>query len=98
MEKNELPFQKMIFVCCNQREPGDRVCCADCGGPVLQERLKAMVKERQLRSKIRVSKSGCMDRCEDGPNLMIFPDNIWLSGVQESDLEGILDSVAGSLK
>jgi (2Fe-2S) ferredoxin len=94
---NALPFQKIIFVCTNRRENGERVCCAGGGGCVLRDKLKAMVKSRRLNSRIRVSQSGCMDKCEEGPNIMVFPDNVWLSGVQEADLEGILDTVAASL-
>lgn len=98
MQRNSLPHDKIIFVCTNQRVPGERVCCAGGGGCELRDTLKAMVKTRQLRSRVRVSASGCMDKCEDGPNVMIFPDNVWLSGVRMSDLDSILDAVASSLE
>lgn len=98
MESNDLPFEKIIFVCTNQREEGERVCCQRGGGCELRDTLKAMVKSRQLRAKVRVSQSGCMDRCEDGPNVMVFPDNVWFSRVTASDLESILDAVAHSLE
>ncbi|MBX7255909.1 MAG: (2Fe-2S) ferredoxin domain-containing protein [Candidatus Hydrogenedentes bacterium] len=98
MQTNALPHEKIIFVCTNVREPGERVCCAGAGGCELRDKLKAMVKARQLRSKVRVSQSGCMDKCEDGPNIMIFPDNVWLSGVHESDLNAIVDAVARAVE
>jgi len=98
MESNDLPFEKILFVCTNQREEGERVCCQRGGGCELRDTLKAMVKARQLRSRVRVSQSGCMDRCEDGPNVMIFPDNVWFSHVTSSDLEAILDAVVRSLE
>ena len=94
MQEKGLPHRKIVFVCCNERAPGERVCCAAGGGQAIRDRLKAMVRERGLRGKIRVSQSGCMDRCEHGPNLMIFPDNRWLSGVSEADLDAILDDLA----
>ena len=97
MEFNGLPFEKIIFVCTNQRDEGERVCCQRGGGCELRDTLKAMVKTRQLRSKVRVSQSGCMDRCEDGPNIMVFPDNVWFSHVGSGDLEAILDAVVRSL-
>ena len=97
METNALPYEKIIFVCTNQREPGERACCAGGGGCELRDKLKTMIKDRKLRSKVRVSQSGCMDKCEDGPNVMIFPDNVWLSHMQETDLDGIVDAVAQSL-
>jgi len=98
VETNALPFEKIIFVCTNQRAEGERVCCMSSGGGELRDKLKAMVKARQLRSRIRVSQSGCMDKCEDGPNIMVFPDNVWFSSVTEADLEAILDAVIRSLE
>lgn len=97
MQQSGLPFCRVIFVCTNERAPGERICCSAGGGGALQEKLKAMVKERGLRGRIRVSRSGCMDRCEDGPNIMVFPDNAWYSNVQEADLEPLLDSIVASL-
>lgn len=98
MDVNSLPFEKIIFVCTNERDEGERVCCMHAGGGALRDTLKAMVKARQLRSRIRVSQSGCMDKCEDGPNIMVFPDNVWFSHVTEADLESILNAVVHSLE
>lgn len=98
MQSHSLPHRKIIFVCTNRREPGERVCCAGGGGCELRDKLKNMVKQRRLRSKIRVSQSGCMDLCEHGPNIMIFPDNIWLAHVEDSDLDAILDAVSRSVE
>lgn len=97
MEKKALPFQKIVFVCTNQRENGERTCCGKCGES-LRDRLKAMVKERRLNSRIRVSQSGCQDRCEEGPNVMVFPDNVWYAHVQDGDLEAILEEIIATLE
>jgi len=94
MQTNNLPFQRIVFVCINERPPGERACCAHGGSVDLHARLKDMVKQRGLKRYVRVSKSGCMDRCEDGPNVMIFPDNVWFSNVGEGDLPAILDRLA----
>jgi (2Fe-2S) ferredoxin len=98
MDKREVPYRKIVFVCTNQRAPGERICCQAGGGALLRDKLKAMVKERRLRGRVRVSASGCLDRCEDGPNIMIFPDNIWYAGVCEDDLETILNNLVESLR
>lgn len=98
MEKRCQPHKRIVFVCTNQRAPGERVCCADRGGAELRDRLKAMVKERGLRGRIRVSQSGCLDRCEDGPNIMVFPDNVWYAGVRPDDLNVILEDAIASLR
>lgn len=97
MLEHALPYKKFIFVCVNQRPPGERVCCANAGGLVLYARLKNMIKDRGLQGRIRVTKSGCLDRCEDGPNIMVFPDNVWYSHVAEADLEPLVAQLAGAL-
>jgi (2Fe-2S) ferredoxin len=97
MEKQPVPHKKIVFVCTNRRPEGERISCAVGGGDTLRDKLKAMVKERHLQSKIRVSASGCLDRCEFGPNIMVFPDNVWYSHVQESDLPAIIDDLVATL-
>jgi (2Fe-2S) ferredoxin len=95
MDIQGLPFERIVFVCTNVRAPGERVCCGGQGSAALHTRLKEMVKAKGLRVRVRASQSGCMDRCELGPNVMIFPDNIWLTKVGEEDLEGIVAFLAG---
>jgi (2Fe-2S) ferredoxin len=97
MDKNSLPHRKIVFVCVNERPPEDRVCCTARNGVAIRNKLKSMVKERKLAHLIRVSQSGCMDKCEQGANVMIFPDNIWYSHVEESDCEALLEELITSL-
>ena len=91
MQEKDLPHKKIVFVCINRRAEGERTCCDSKGGAELHARLKELIRERGYRTKIRVSKSGCMDRCEEGANMMVFPDNTWLSHVGDGDLEGLVD-------
>jgi len=98
MDKHPVPYKKIIFVCTNQRAPSERKCCNDGGGSRLRDKLKEMVKERRLKGAVRVSQSGCLDRCEHGPNIMVFPDNLWYSHVEEDDLPQILEAVMDSLR
>jgi len=97
METKETPFKKMVFVCTNLRETEERPCCARRGGGALHAQLKEMVRARGLHGKVRVCRSGCLDRCPAGPNVMIFPDNRWYSGVTAEDLERILEDIAAGL-
>lgn len=87
MEMQPLPFQKIILVCTNAREPGERVCCAAQGGVALHAELKEWVASQGLKRYVRICKSGCMDRCEAGPNALVMPDNIWVSGLNMAGLE-----------
>jgi len=97
MNRQPVPYRKIVFVCTNQRDTDERPCCAGRKSAELHAKLKELVKERKLRGKVRVSKSGCLDQCASGPNIMLFPDNIWYSGVQEADLETILADIMTGL-
>ncbi len=94
MEKHPVPYKKVVFVCVNERPPGGAPCCSGRGSVDLHAGLKARVKALGLGKVIRVSKSGCLNQCVQGPNIMVFPDNVWYSGVTEADLEGILEEIA----
>ena len=91
MDKKKVPFQKTIFVCTNVRE-GGRVACGNPGrgGLELCEALKHAVKEKGLKGKVRVARSGCLDLCEKGPNAFVYPGDEWLSGVTAQDVPEIV--------
>ena len=95
MEKTSPQFEKYIFVCENKRETGD--CCGK-KGEQLRELLKKEVQARSLSTKIRVSRSGCLDVCSEGPNVLIAPDYIWYKHVQENDVHTIIDAAVAGLK
>ena len=80
-------FKKYLFVCENSRDDG--ACCMP-HGERIRESLKKTVKERGLASQIRVSRSGCLDLCAEGPNVLLMPDNKWFSRVLPEDLEEVL--------
>lgn len=80
------PYVKVILVCGNEREPG-RPACGSRGALDLLERLKAYVKAHDLKARVRVTRSGCLDLCERGPNLVVFPDNRWYTAVSAADLD-----------
>ena len=82
-------YKKYIFVCTNIRDEGE-ACCGTRGGEKLRDALKEKVAALGLGNQIRVSKTGCQGPCEVGPNIPIFPENIWYKGVEEKDLEEIL--------
>ena len=79
-------FEKHVFVCENQK---DGACCG-AAGERLREILKKRVKELGLASRIRVCRSGCLDVCSQGPNVLLMPDNVWFQRVEEKDIEEII--------
>ena len=86
-------FEKHIFICGNQRPPGHpRGCCDPAGNAELQKLFKQKLAERGLKSKVRANQSGCLDQCEHGPNLVVYPDAVWYGGVTLADVAEIVDS------
>lgn len=98
MDRDSLPFRKILMVCTNLREPGERVCCGGRGSIDLHAELKQWVKDRGLKRYIRVCKSGCMDRCEAGPNVLVMPDNIWIRGLDRAALEELKATLAAEFE
>ena len=85
-------FTRHIFICCNQREPGhSRGCCDPDGGEALRNAFKTELKKRKLGPCVRANKAGCLDQCELGPTVVIYPQAIWYGGVQLADVARIID-------
>ncbi len=90
MESKRSPYLKHIYVCTHEREPG-KSCCARRGSEKILEKLKAYVQDHGLKGKARVNRSGCMDFCEQGANVMVYPDHRWYSGVTLETAEQVIE-------
>ena len=88
MESAKTVYQKYIFVCENARE--SEACCMP-EGQIIREALKEKIKTMGLASQIRVSRSGCLDVCKDGPNVMLFPEGRWFKKVTLEDTQSIVN-------
>ncbi|MDX1455274.1 MAG: (2Fe-2S) ferredoxin domain-containing protein [Gammaproteobacteria bacterium] len=87
-------YQRHAFFCTNVRDEGAaRPSCGRCGSDALRAYLKEKVKTADLNGPgaIRVNKSGCLDRCEEGPVLVIYPEATWYTYVDEEDLDEIFE-------
>lgn len=85
-------FTSHIFVCCNQREPGhSRGCCDPDGQQALRECFKAELRKRNLGPLVRANQSGCLEQCELGPTVVIYPQGIWYGHVQATDVPRIVE-------
>ena len=84
-------FKHHVFFCCNQREAGD-TCCNDHGAQKMQTYAKEQVAKLGLkgRGKVRINKAGCLDRCDEGPVLVVYPDNVWDTYVDREDVDEII--------
>jgi len=85
-------FLHHVFVCENRRPAGHpRGCCADRRGGELRDALKAEVKRRGLQDRVRVNSAGCLDACEHGATVVVYPEGIWYGGVAEADVPEIVE-------
>lgn len=82
-----------IFVCCNQRTAGNaRGCCDPDGGEALRNCFKAEIQRRGLDPQlVRANKAGCLDQCERGPTVVIYPQQTWYGGVTLADVPRIIE-------
>lgn len=88
-------YKYHVFFCLNQREPGaDRPSCANCNSQAMQEYAKKRVKQLGLAGpgKVRINKAGCLDRCEEGPVVVVYPEGTWYTYIDEADIEEIVVS------
>ncbi len=85
-------FTHHIFICTNQRSSENPRGCCDCEGTgKLRAAFKAGLKERQLGPLVRANQAGCLEQCEHGPTIAIYPQGIFYGGVTPADVPRILD-------
>ncbi len=86
-------FQRHIFFSLNERDNGES-CCAGFNAVAAFERCKSQVKAAGLAGpgQVRVNKAGCLDRCSAGPVAVVYPEAVWYSYVDVSDIDEIVES------
>ncbi len=87
-----MKYKKHIFICNNQRAEGDRKCCGEQHGLQLVAAFKKSIKDKNLQSEIRAQRTGCLDMCEQGPALVVYPEGVFYGNVQLGDVEEIVNS------
>lgn len=87
MEQTKPKFAKYLFVCENVRQ--DKASCTP-ASLELRTALKQVIHERGFGCSIRVSRSGCLDACSNGPNILLMPDNIMFHHVSVGDISRIV--------
>lgn len=86
-------FDKHIFICLNRREEGHpRGCCDPTGQGELQRLFKTKLAQRGLKILVRANKSGCLDQCELGPTVVVYPEAVWYGHVSLEDVDEIIES------
>jgi (2Fe-2S) ferredoxin len=88
-------YQRHLFFCTNDRgADAERPSCNQCGSGALREFAKTGVKKLGLsgKGKVRVNTSGCLDRCEEGPVCVVYPEGVWYTYIDEEDIDEIIES------
>ena len=85
-------YRHHVFFCCNLREAPER-CCATSNANEMQQYAKKRIKELGLagKGKVRINKAGCLDRCDEGPVIVVYPEEVWYTYVDRDDIDEIID-------
>lgn len=87
-------FDKHVFFCTNQRAEGE-TCCNNLGAQRLRDYAKDKVKALGIsteKNRIRINSAGCLDHCDYGPVMVVYPEAVWYTYVDESDIDEIIES------
>ena len=86
-------FEKHVFICVNRRDPGNpKGSCAEKGGEAVRDEFKRQLHERGVKGKMRANAAGCLDQCEHGPMVVVYPEGVWYGRVRVEDVGEILES------
>ncbi|MBP6277080.1 MAG: (2Fe-2S) ferredoxin domain-containing protein [Limnohabitans sp.] len=86
-------FKRHIFFCLNERK-NNEACCAQQGAQAAFDHCKSRVKDLGLAGpgQVRVNKAGCLDRCAGGPVAVVYPEGVWYTYVDQTDIDEIVES------
>jgi (2Fe-2S) ferredoxin len=84
-------YKKHLFICTNQKEAGKQ-CCQQAGAEEMVRVAKETLKEHHQQGPglCRVSKSGCLGRCSEGPVAVVYPDGVWYTYHSSEDVKKIV--------
>ena len=85
-------YERHLFFCINERD-GERECCAGKNAVAMRDYAKSQAKVRGIHGpgQVRINQSGCLDRCEEGPCVVVYPEGVWYTYIDESDIDEILE-------
>ena len=88
-----MKYKKHIFICTNDRgDDHPRKSCGNCGGLDIRKEFVRLINESDLKGRVRANKSGCLDVCEKGPAIVIYPLGVWYTNFKLSDVDEIFEA------
>lgn len=94
MSQDPAPYYQIhAFVCTNRRDESDpRGSCAARGSEELRDHLKKKTKQAGLIKGVRINGAGCLDRCDLGPVMVIYPEGVWYAMDSKEDIDEIIET------
>lgn len=86
-----MKFDKHVFICTNERSNPNRNSCGESKGMELVKAFKKSLFDRGMKGIIRAQRTGCLDACDYGPTVVVYPEGIYYGNVQLSDVEEIIE-------
>lgn len=85
-------YQYHVFFCTNERQQGEQ-CCERCNATAIRNYAKDRIKQLGLAGagKVRINTAGCLDRCELGPVIVVYPEAVWYTYLDREDIDEIID-------
>jgi (2Fe-2S) ferredoxin len=84
-------FEHHVFICTNERDrSAARPSCLPQGSKHLKSAFKDVIKDAGLKHKVRANESGCLDQCEHGPVVVVYPEAVWYGNVHQRDVAEIV--------
>lgn len=85
------PFKYHVLVC-DQQKPDGAPCCNARGSVAVIDRLRREIGARGLAGSVQVTVTGSLGVCTRGPNLVVYPDGVWYSGLTPEDVPDLVES------
>jgi (2Fe-2S) ferredoxin len=83
------PFRYHVFAC-DQKKPDGMPCCSARGAPAVIDVLRRELALRGLLDAVQLTVTGSLGLCERGPNVVVYPDGVWYSGITPADVSEIV--------
>jgi (2Fe-2S) ferredoxin len=85
-------FQRHVFVCVNERPPDNpKGSCAAKGAQAVRDALKKSLKSHKVGDEVRANNAGCLDQCEHGVTVVVYPEQVWYGHVTVADVDEIVE-------
>ena len=85
-------YQYHVFFCTNERPQGEQ-CCEQCNATAIRNYAKDRIKQLGMAGpgKVRINTAGCLDRCELGPVIVVYPEEVWYTYLDREDVDEIIN-------